>query len=431
VVAYFNHRLREEAAKEAKFVEDFALGVGVPFILGEEDVGLYSENRSLSVEEAARELRYRFLFEVAEERNSQAVVVAHNANDQVETVLMHMLRGAGLSGLKGMKTCSHLVQFSETIPLMRPLLNTWRKEILMYCQENDLQPVIDASNLESTYYRNRLRHEFIPFLETYNTNVQTAIWRMSQTLAGDQEVVDEVIQTAWDECFRQQGAGFVALSIPDFLNQLRGIRRGLFRKAISKIRPGLRDIDFLSIERGIEAVDNSTRSQRIDLAAGLCLLTEQDVVWIATWEADLPTFDWPQITGKNLELDNPGITDLGKGWRVEVTQVESSKLERSNAMKNTNPYQAWIDSNQLDHPLSIRRRKPGDRFQPLGMDGKSKKLADFYINVKIPRRARDAWPLVCTDTTIHWIPGYRQSHQSRITEQSRELLALRMEKVIE
>jgi tRNA(Ile)-lysidine synthase len=276
-----------------------------------------------------------------------------------------------------------------------------------------------------------LRHEFIPFLETYNPNIQTAIWRMSQTLAGDQEVVDGVIQKAWDECVRQKGEGYVALSIPDFLSQPKGIQRGLFRKAISRIRLGLRDIDFGVVERGIAAAANPTNSQRIDLTAGLCLLTEADVVWIAAWEADLPTFYWPQITGEELELVIPGTTDLGDGWHVQADQVEISKLERSRALKNDNPYHAWMDADQLGHPLYIRRRRSGDRFQPLGMGGQSKKLADFFINVKIPRRARDAWPLVCTNETIHWIPGYRQSHQSRITEQSQELLALRMEKVSE
>lgn len=429
VVAHFDHCLRKDSAQDAEFVEKFASGIEAPFIIGQEDVSGYAENNSLSIEEAARELRYRFLFNLAEERKAQAVIVAHNANDQVETVLMHMLRGAGLSGLKGMKTCSYLPQYNETIPLVRPLLNTWRKDIIEYCEENALQPIIDLSNQETIYFRNKLRHEFILLLETYNPNIQAAIWRMSKTLADDHEALEGLVQTAWKECVRQEGEGYLALSIQYFISQPMGIQRGLFRKAISMIRPGLRDIDFDVVERGIAVMIKPTASSRIDLTAGLCMLVESDVVWIAAWDVALPTSDWPQIAGEELELVIPGTVDLGNGWLVRVEHVEGTKLERSKAFSNDNPYRAWMDASNVGNPLCIRKRQSSDRFQPLGLDGHSQKLAHFYINLKIPRRARDAWPLICKDEIIHWIPGYRQSHQSGITDQSTKLLTLNMEKI--
>ena len=146
----------------------YADDYGIPCVIKVEDVGAYAKVHGLSVEEAARIVRYRFLFSEAVRREAQAVVVGHTADDQVETVLMHLLRGAGLEGLKGMEAWQVPNAWSKEIALARPLLGMWREETVAYCQEHGLQPVIDQSNFERTYFRNRLRHEVIPMLETHS-----------------------------------------------------------------------------------------------------------------------------------------------------------------------------------------------------------------------------------------------------------------------
>ena len=153
---------------------------GLSFVLGCTDVSALAEEQKLSIEEAARVARYRFLFEQARQLKAQAVAVAHNADDQVETVLMHLLRGAGLGGLKGMPYRAILPVWDEAIPLVRPLLGVWRSEIEVYCRQHSLEPIEDASNQDTTFFRNRLRHQLLPTLQEYNPQGQRTALAHSQ-----------------------------------------------------------------------------------------------------------------------------------------------------------------------------------------------------------------------------------------------------------
>ena len=430
VIAHFNHQLRKEAERDAVKTRNFAAKLEVDIELGKKDVQAYSKSHSLSIEEAARELRYQFLFSAAQKRNAKAVLVAHHADDQVETVLMHLLRGAGLAGLKGMRSYSILPQYSETIPLVRPLLFTWRSEILKYCNEKELEPIEDSSNYDTSFFRNRLRLELIPSLKSYNPKISAAIFRMAQSLAGDHEVLEIITQKAWNDCLQEHGEGYIVFSHIAFKDQPIGIQRGLLRQAIYALRPKARDIDFNSIEKGLAVSSNPVHSTRIDLISDLFIMAEEDNLWIANWDAELPTSEWPQIRENNMEVVIPGKFDLGSGWFIEIAKILDVEAEKVIAMDNDDPYRVWIDADLLRDQIKIRTRKPGDRIEPLGMKGHSTKLADIFINAKIPRRARSAWPLICSADTIHWIPGCKQSHQSRITNQTRVILTMKLYKGI-
>jgi tRNA(Ile)-lysidine synthase len=157
-------------------------------------------------------LALRFLFSQAQQLGAQAVVVGHTADDQVETVLMHLLRGAGMAGLKGMSFVTVPNAWSQDIPLVRPLLTFWREEILNYCTEHHLDPVHDRSNLDTTYFRNRLRGELIPYLETYNPNIKRLLYHMTETLAGDYQLIEQITTTAWQACIRVKGEGFLSIN---------------------------------------------------------------------------------------------------------------------------------------------------------------------------------------------------------------------------
>ncbi|MFH2040471.1 MAG: tRNA lysidine(34) synthetase TilS, partial [Chloroflexota bacterium] len=168
IVAHFNHLLRPESDQEAEHVKHMAQHYGLPFVTGSQDVKAFASKNGFSLEEAARKLRYRFLFAQAHKLGAMVIAVAHQADDQVETVLMHFLRGAGLNGLKGMIPVTLLPEFDPEIRLIRPLLRTWRKDIEAYCETHKLDTVEDLTNLDQTYFRNRLRHSLIPTMETYN-----------------------------------------------------------------------------------------------------------------------------------------------------------------------------------------------------------------------------------------------------------------------
>ena len=165
IIAHFQHGLRESAEGDALFVEKLAKKYSFPFVVRHGKIDEVAKRETLSIEEAARIYRYRFLFDLAEKYSAQSVAVAHNADDQVETVLMHLLRGSGLTGLTGMDQFSIIKSFHLKIPLIRPMLNIWRSEIEEFVNLNSLDYRIDPTNLNKKYSRNKIRHEVLPYLE--------------------------------------------------------------------------------------------------------------------------------------------------------------------------------------------------------------------------------------------------------------------------
>lgn len=427
IIGHLNHMLRSESSEEALQVENFANIMGFPFVQSIVDVSEYAIKHGLSIEEAARNLRYDFLFYTALQFDVQAIAVGHSADDQVETVLMHLLRGAGLAGLRGMAYRSLPNAWSDRIPLIRPLLAVWRDEILHYCQLRELTPVIDKSNLDQTYFRNRLRHDLIPYLETYNPKMKDTILRTANILGEDYRIITEVIEKAWEDCIIVQGTDYVALDVDNLLEQRLGVLRHLIRKAIAYQCPDLRDIDYQNVESAISFISKPTKTFQRDFVSGLRLLIEANILWIAKWGANLPEIGWPVVPGGSvITLHSPDTLALGNGWELSAGILPATDSIKTKVMSNHDPYQAWLDASNLAPNLQVRPRIPGDRFQPLGMEARNIKLSDFLINEKMPRRARETWPLVCFGETILWVPGYRSHHAYRLTEKTEKVLYLQL-----
>jgi tRNA(Ile)-lysidine synthase len=269
----------------------------------------------------------------------------------------------------------------------------------------------------------------IPFLEEYNPQIRQVLWRTTNILQEDLVVLERMIQRSWQECLLELGEGYVSFDYNNFREQSLGIQRHVFRRAIAMLQPGLRDIDYETIERAVSFLVAPARSARCDLKSGLRLLFEDDCLWIVTWETDLPSNKWPQLKEPTTaDIEVPGKIILGEGWELHTELVPEVDRVREQAFTNTNPFQAWLDASKLQYPLSVRVRQSGDRFKPLGMKGRSMKLAEFMVNVKIPRRARAGWPLICSGDEVLWIPGFRIGHPSRVTVQTKEIIQLSLVK---
>lgn len=425
IVAHLDHALRAESAAEAQKVETFARKQGVPFVIERKDVGEYARREKLSVEEAARLVRYRFLFAQAERFGAQAVAVAHTADDQVETVLMHLLRGAGLAGLRGMNYRSEGGIWQGNLPLVRPLLGVWRNEVLAYCQQRGLQPSFDLSNQDITYFRNRLRHEFIPYLTRFNPQVKEVLWRMAQALHGDYEVLQEVTRDVWKRCCLQVGGDFVVLSFTELRRLSRGLQRSVMRSAIAQLRPGLRDIDFRAVEKGVSFLAQPVSGRLVDWVAGLQLYRENERLFVVSGNRLPVDEDWPQVEQEvETLLHVPGQLSLLQGWVMTAELLDIEGLDGVLANVAHDAYQAWLDADRLMLPLLVRSRRAGDRFEPLGMGGHTMKLSDFWINAGLSPRARPGWPLICSGGKIAWIPGFRPAHFCRLTGETRRAVHL-------
>ena len=423
IVAHFNHQLRPDSDMEANALEKTVSRKMVASVFERGDVRGYAESEGVAIEEAARTLRYRFLFEQARACDAQAVAVGHTADDQVETVLMHFLRGAGLTGLKGMVCRSFLASFDENIPVVRPLLDIWREETVVYCAANGLRPYYDPSNDSLNFLRNRIRHLLIPQLETYNPRFREAVWRTARSLAGDYSALIELLDATWEKCVKSERPGLITFDAAKISSYAPGLQRNLIRRALDQVAPDATDLRFSVLDNASEFL-TTRRYGRIDLTGGARLFLEGERVYVAGKDVNLPFERWPQMPPgeDSLRLPIPGQLELSGGWLFSCEQWRIPALATEQALDNGDPFQVWLDASRLPDHIEVRARRPGDRFEPIGMDGHSMKLSDFFINEKLPRRARDAWPLLCSGDTIIWVPGYRPAHPFRLMDKSRQVM---------
>ena len=425
VIAHFNHKLREESDAEAESLGQMAERLQVPFEVESADVRAHSNANKLSIEEAARNLRYSFLFEQARRHQAQAVAVGHTADDQVETMLMHFLRGAGLRGLKGMTYRTVLTVFDPAVPIVRPLLDVWREETVVYCAGQGLRPFHDPTNDSLNFLRNRIRHLLVPTLETYNPKFREAAWRTTQLLGADHEIIRDAVQAVWQKVVSAESENLIVLDAPILSGYSAGFQRHLIRAALERIVPQ-EEVSYDALERAVAFLANDNGRTQLSLPGDVRLLREERRIYIARRDAVLPFERWPQIPRDvdSIPLPVPGEVNLPGGWRFTCEKWNIPALAREQMQANENPFQVWLDAEKLSGGLYLRIRREGDRFEPLGLGGHTQKISDFFTNVKLPHRARNRWPLLSVDETIAWIPGYQLADPFRLTKNSRLIFYL-------
>ncbi len=248
--AHLNHRLRgAESNGDARYVLRLARRLEVPLTAGSRDVRAYQAERRLSLEDAARQVRYGFLAEVAGKVGAACVAVGHTADDQVETILMHLVRGAGPAGLVGMKPLSAWTSPGLAgLTVVRPLLAVGRQETHSYCREHRLRPRADSSNLSSSPLRNRIRQELMPLLLSYNPRVGEALVRTAETLEADLSFLEECVTGAWMEVVRGED-GEIVLDRDRVLALHPAVQRHLLRRAVREVLGDLEDIEWKHIEQ--------------------------------------------------------------------------------------------------------------------------------------------------------------------------------------
>jgi len=441
-IAHLNHQLRgDESEADAKYVTSLASKLGIPVTIGKHDVVAYRDKRNCSIEEAARELRYDFLARVATDVGAGRVAVGHTRDDQVETILMHILRGAGTSGLRGLEPCSPM-PYSKGMSLraqrsnpsvIRPLLNITREEAMSYCQEHQLEPRIDSSNLSLSFLRNRLRLEFLPLLREYNPNVDEALLRLAEIAGEDVSFMEQQALQLWDEVARQEG-DTIYLDKGKTSTLPVALQRQLIRLAVGTLLGDITDIEANHIE-AIRSLLSKPVGKRISLLRGLVCYGEYDAVVLGLSSPSPCPF--PPFHGE-FPVKVPGETIL-PGWRV-VASISSVIPRQSPEHSESHPpfviaseakqsqqkgrsFVAEFDLHRVGTELFVRQRQTGDRFQPLGMSA-PKKLKDFMIDAKIPLSWRESIPLVCSREQIIWVVGWRIDDRVKVTEATREILRL-------
>jgi len=418
-VAHLNHELRgEESKSDAAYVSELARSLGLKAAIESRDVRGYQEVNSCSLEEAAREVRYAFFAELAHRVSAFAVAVGHTADDQAETLLMNLIRGSGLTGLRGMKPLTERCIEAGRPPLLvlRPLLEVPRSQVEAYCQAVGLHTRDDSSNYSSEYLRNRIRSEIIPRLREYNPEIVASLVRTAQAVSQDLEYIDEEVDRVFDSVVEKDGEGGLSLNNLAFNRLPLALRRQLLRSALAQLAGGLRDIEMVHIEK-IIGVMNRPAGRELDLPHALKFYGDYERSFISRGGNPL---DFLVPLKEEVVLVIPGETRI-PGWKVR-SEVMLSKPDSVSEGELV----AFFDLDLTGNELTVRGRRDGDRFQPLGMEG-SRKLQDFMVDAKIPRISRERVPLVCSRERIIWVVGWRMDHRTRVTEHTQRVLRLEFE----
>lgn len=436
IAAAFNHKLRPESDLEISFVGEICTVWGIPCVTGSADVYKISLTRKLSLEEAARIARYEFLFQTARNHGATAVATAHHADDQVETILMHFLRGSGLDGLTGMRPRIFMPQWDpdEKIPLIRPILDIHRFEIEEWCREAGIKPVQDASNNNTEFFRNRLRHVLIPDLEqNYNPKFRQHLLNLSQTVSEDKGIIEAVVEESWEACAttEKDNNGSIVFDRVRFLALLPGIQARLIRKAKFRLCPEARDVSYDSIMR----VLNFITETRINV-----LQPWENKLWMAV-EGDRflffldgmrPNFrNYPQLPdGAFFRLSIPGqIRFDNRRLSCDFCRLSSAEYESLMGQMKQNRFFVCLDLDRITQPLVVRTGTEGELFRPLGSGGHRQKLSDFWINSKVTHEYRRNYPLVVDQNEIIWIPGFRPADFCKLSPDTTNGLRLILDPV--
>lgn len=415
-VAHLDHRFRgEESAREAEAVRRLARRWGLACDAAALDVPAYMKQSGLGPQEAAREVRYDFLVRTARARGANRIALGHHADDQAETLLMRLVRGTGPGGLSGMPLFREL---SDGLALVRPLLRIYKKELVAYCEEHGLPYVVDRSNLEPKYFRNRLRLELMPLLERYNPRIVPSLTRLAELLAEEDRYLDEQTERLL-RLYVQQTEEGCAFRRADFAAQPVALQRRWIKLILSYLSTKGDTGDFQAVEAARSAALSAAPSHMsLDLGGGVTLVRDYGQVRILRRPpaAAAPFECVLQRGGGRIELPEAGGAVLE--WRE--TAAEAGTGESVSADGN----EAWFDADGLVWPLRVRSRRPGDRILLAGSG--RKKVKDLLIDLKIPRADRDRLPLVVdADGHVLWIPGVRRSGVARISEDTRRILHMK------
>lgn len=416
-VAHLNHQLRgAESRADVRYVTGLAKRLGIPATIEARDVAGYRTRHRLGLEEAARQVRYEFLARVADSTGSRCVAVGHTADDQAETILMHLVRGAGGSGLRGMLPRTPWLGQAGPISIVRPLLEVRRQEVAAYCRAHGLEPRLDASNLELSPLRNRIRHRLVPLLEKLNPAAVAALLRMARAVGDDLDFIESQVAQEWGQTV-QHVAGGLALDKARLSRLHPALRRHLLRRALEEATGERRDVEAVHIEQAMALLERPAGSH-LDLLKGLTLYADYRRLLLGADPARLCPL--PPLSGEH-HLRVPGTTEF-PGWRVAVQLMPAA----SSPPPVSGGWAAELDFAATGAELMVRGRLPGDRFQPLGMDT-PKKLQDFFVDEKVPRPWRARVPLVASSRGIVWAVGYRIASWARVTVATRQVLRLDFE----
>ncbi|MCK4235850.1 MAG: tRNA lysidine(34) synthetase TilS, partial [Candidatus Krumholzibacteria bacterium] len=391
--AHFNHKIRPGAEREKALVERYALALNVPLLLGAGDVPAEARKKKKGTEETARLLRYDFLEKAAKKWNADVVALGHTKDDQIETILHHIIRGTGWRGITGMAVKRGI--------FIRPLLTCTRNELKGFLRRRRVRYALDESNRDNRLLRNRIRNRLLPYLrKNFNPSIDESIIRLQENLKEGWKALEQQVKyitTGKDK----NGSVIFPLSKIDSLSDFQLY---LLIDLILRERFGVvQDVEKSHFDAAKRLIRTGRSGGRLDFPHGVTLLKNQLEVRLI----DKGKIESQPCSHDEVIIPGPGSYPLLQ-WNLTV-DIRIAKPKSTSARSSAR--EALLAS--VNFPVRVRTRKPGDRMIPFGMKGR-KKLSDLFIDRKVPIQSRDMIPVFEDASGIFWVPGVATDERTRI-----------------
>lgn len=417
-VAHLNHSLRgKESDADEVFVRKLALKLGIPFLRARVDIAKISRQNKMSIEQAARFARYNFFSNISKANGIKKIVLAHTKDDQVETVLMRILRGTGIKGLGAMRFLSEV----KNMLLIRPLLNIEKHQILRYLNQNRIKFRIDSSNLEKNYFRNKIRLEALPALEKLSPALKDNIIRLSDNAQKTESFLQEKLKQVYSRIVSSGRKNELKIEQVKFLKLMPIMRSELIRKVIFDLIKDINGIDY----KHINIIDNFIEH---DFLSGSSLDLPRSIK-----VSKLRKYIKFEIVKKNkvdtflnkkfsLQL-NKELVIKSWGYVFKVEKV----LGKINIKRKPKGVE-YFDLDKLKFPLTVRTKLEGDWFKPLGSKG-IKKIKKFFIDQKIDRDEKSEIPLILSRDEVILVGDLRISDNYKVTDKTKNIIKIFISKI--
>ncbi|MDU6040537.1 MAG: tRNA lysidine(34) synthetase TilS [Clostridium butyricum] len=410
--AHLNHLLRDkDAFEDEEYVKTLCKSLDIPCFVKRVDINKYSKDKKMSSEMAGRDARYNFFDDIVKDEGYTKIATAHNANDQAETILFRLMRGSGIEGLCGIKV--------RRDKIIRPILCLSRKEVEEYIEINNLKPRIDKTNFEKIYNRNKIRLDIIPYIkENFNEDIIQTLNRMSVLLQKDNEFIENSARSFYEKHCIEQSDYFIIKK--EMFDNKEAVVTRVIRYALTNFSKTHYDFEMKHIYEICNLAKNNS-GKAIDLPNKIYAENIYGDIYIKE-RININNIDVKQEIVVNKNEIN------GKKIFFNDENIEFSVLKNdSNLDLNQNNFIKYFDFDKINDSISLRKRKNGDKIIPLGMKG-SKKIKDLFIDMKVPKEERDCIPLLCFDENISWIVGIRVSEEYKITNKTKNILRVIVER---
>ena len=413
---HVNHMLRgDEALRDENFVRSFCSALDLEVCVKHIDIAKKAKNEKISLEEAGRNARYEVFSLISDERGASKIAVAHSRNDQAETILMRICRGTGLEGLRGMEY--------KRDNIIRPLLDVDRSQIEKYVNEIGIEAVTDSSNLHTDYFRNRIRLNVIPAINSASgSDITENLLRLSKIVVAEDDYLRYNSELYYKKSVLSEKKMYTELDLRVLAEMHQALRLRVLRMAVEKTCGTLNGLEYIHLDKLSNLIKNGRTGAQIDLPHSMTavktysslVLREQGKVLREHFEQKLEVPGETEVQGEDLVI------------KTEILKIGTIKSFKEFINNNEKAHTKFIDLDKLTSTgenVLLRNRRDGDIFKPLKSNG-TKKLKEYFIDNKVPREARDTIPLIALEKEIVWIVGNKISDNYKVTDNTKAVLMI-------